>query len=82
MQTVKVHEFVFADGQPFGCGTALELEYWQREGIIDPAARLGDCIGEEPSSEDERRKTCWGIGDFLDGGIDPTGERIAPELLA
>jgi len=82
MQTVKVHEFIFADGQPFGCGTALELKYWQSEGVIDPEARLGSYLCDEPASEDERRKTCWGIGDFLDNVIDPTGEAIDPGLLA
>lgn len=66
MATVPVYEFVFADGTSFGCGTALELRYWQQEGIIDPEARLGKLIGHEPASEDERRKSCWGIGDFLD----------------
>ena len=85
MQTVTVYEFIFADGMSFGCGTALELKYWQREGVIDPAARLGSRLGEEPASEDARRKTCWGIGDFLDAlpaALDPTGERIDPGLLA
>lgn len=83
MSFVAVHEFVFADGKPFGLGSALELKYWQSEGVIDPDARLGKIIGQEDASEDERRKTCWGIGDFLDNvTFDPTGERIAPELLA
>ncbi len=59
MQTVKVHEFIFADGQPFGCGTALELKYWQSEGVIDPEARLGSYLCDEPASEDERRS--WGV---------------------
>lgn len=62
---VNVHEFLFADGTSFGCGTALELAYWQREGIVDPEAKLGKVIGTEPASEDERRKTLWGIGDFM-----------------
>ena len=66
MATVPVYEFLFADGSSFGCGTALELRYWQQEGIIDPEARLGAIISHEPASEDERRKSCWGIGDFLD----------------
>ena len=66
MTTVPVYDFVYADGTAFGCGTALELRYWQQEGIIDPEARIGNLIGHEPASEDERRKTCWGIGDFLD----------------
>lgn len=66
MATVSVYDFVFADGSSFGCGTELELRYWQREGIIDPDARLGELIGQEPASEDDRRKSCWGIGDFLD----------------
>lgn len=63
---VNVHEFLFADGTSFGCGTALELAYWQREGIVDPEAKLGKVIGTEPAIEDERRKTLWGIGDFMD----------------
>lgn len=63
---VNIHEFLFADGSSFGCGTALELAYWQHEGIIDPDAKLGKVIGTEPGSEDERRKTLWGIGDFMD----------------
>lgn len=85
MQTVSVYEFVFADGEGFGCGTSLELAYWQREGVIDPAAKLGKFLCLEAASEDERRKTCWGIGDFIDGipfVTDPTGENIDPGLLA
>lgn len=66
METVAVYEFVFADGKAFGCGTELELRYWQQEGIIDPRATTGKLIGKEPASEDARRKTCWGIGAFLD----------------
>lgn len=62
---VEVYEFQFADGECFGCGTALELAYWQREGIVDPEAKLGKVVGNEPASEDERRKTLWGIGDFM-----------------
>lgn len=65
-KTIPVYEFVFANGDAFGCGTALELHYWQSEGIIDPDARIGRLLGYEPASEDERRKSCWGIGDFLD----------------
>lgn len=64
--TINVYDFIFADGTSFGCGTACELAFWQREGIIDPDARLGRVIGHEPASEDERRKALWGIGDFLD----------------
>jgi len=85
MQTVTVYDFVFADGVSFGCGTALELKYWQQEGVIDPDARLGSPLCEEPASEDARRKTCWGIGDFLDTlpvSVDPTGEHIDAGLLA
>jgi hypothetical protein len=63
---VNVHEFLFADGTSLGCGTALELAYWQSEGIIDPEAKLGKVICTEPASEDERRKSLWGIGDFMD----------------
>lgn len=63
--TVAVHEWVFADGQSFGCGTECELRYWQSEGIVDPDARLGRVISHEPASEDERRKQCWGLADFL-----------------
>lgn len=66
MEMVTVHEFVFADGKSFGCGTACELAYWQHEGIIDPDARLGKVIGREPASEDARRKALWGISDFID----------------
>ena len=58
---INVYDFVFADGVSFGCGTELELSYWQAEGVIDPTASLGKLIGQEPASEDERRKVCWGI---------------------
>ena len=61
----NVHEFLFADGTSFGCGTALELAYWHAEGIIYPAAKLGKIISTEPAREDERRKALWGIGDFM-----------------
>lgn len=63
---VAIHEWLFADGKSFGCGTPLEFEYWQREGVVDPEARLGGIIGYEPASEDARRKVCWGLADFLD----------------
>lgn len=64
MPTVTVYEWLFADGTSFGCGTALELDYWQREGVVDPEARLGRVLGQEPASEDERRKTMWGLADW------------------
>lgn len=63
--TIPVHEFLFADGTSFGCGSALELAYWQHEGVIDPDAMLGPIIGHEPASEDARRMKCWGISEFL-----------------
>lgn len=63
---IEVYEWVFPNGTSFGCGTECELRYWQREGIVDPDARLGKFIGKDTASEDERRKTCWGLGDFLD----------------
>lgn len=60
---VNVYEWVFEDGQSFGCGTKCEFEYWQAEGVVDPDARLGEIICQEPLSEDERRKALWGIGE-------------------
>lgn len=66
MQIVPVYEWVFSDGKPFGCGTKCELAYWQREGIVDPDARLGMVLGHEPASEDERRKAMWGLADWHD----------------
>ena len=64
--TVEIHEWLFADGASFGCGTPLELAYWQREGIVDPEARLGPVIGHEPASEDARRKALWGLAEWHD----------------
>jgi len=66
MDRVAIHDWQFADGTSFGCGTACELAYWQAEGIVDPEAKLGRVIGDEPQSEDERRKALWGIGEWHD----------------
>lgn len=64
--TIPIHDWIFADGTSFGCGTECELRYWQSEGIVDPAACLGRIISHEPVSEDERRKVLWGIGEWHD----------------
>lgn len=61
MQKVTVYDWVLADGTPFGCGTALEFDYWTREGVNPQGSRLADVITHEPASEDERRKAAWGI---------------------
>lgn len=63
---VAIHEWVFADGKAFGCGSALELSYWQKEGIVDPDAKLGRVISYEPQSEDERRRKMWGLAEWHD----------------
>jgi len=63
---VDIHEWQFADGKVFGCGTALELRYWQQEGIVDPDATLGKVIDRESARDDERRKTMWGLADWHD----------------
>lgn len=56
---VEVYEFVRADGTGLGCGTALELAHWQKEGVLDATDKLGRVIGKEPASLDERRKLAW-----------------------
>lgn len=56
---IEVYEFVRADGAVFGCGTSLELSYWQSEGVMDATDKLGKVIGYEPPSKDERRKAAW-----------------------
>lgn len=63
---IKIYDWIFADGTSFGCGTECELRFWQSQGIVDPEARLGVCIGEEPASEDARRKVMWGLADWHD----------------
>lgn len=62
----NVYEWQFADGEVFGCGTELELRYWQQEGIVDPDAVLGRVVSTEPASQDERRKAMWGLADWHD----------------
>ena len=64
--TVEVHDWLFTDGTSFGCGTAVELAYWQAEGIVDPSAKLGAFIAHEPASEDARRKAMWGLAEWHD----------------
>jgi hypothetical protein len=59
MQTVPVYEWLLADGTPFGCGTKVEFDYWLSEGVNEADSRLGDIMGHEPASEDERRKLAW-----------------------
>lgn len=63
---VDIYEWLFPDGSTLGHGTKAELAYWQQEGIIDPAVVLGDVFTSNKVTEDARRATCWGIGEFLD----------------
>lgn len=61
MQKVPVYDWVLENGRPFGCGTALEFNYWSSEGVIPQGSRLAKVITHEPASEDERRKAAWGL---------------------
>lgn len=56
---VEVYEFLAADGTGIGCGTALELAHWQKEGVLQPTDKLGAIIGYEKAAADERRKLAW-----------------------
>lgn len=59
MATIAVYEWLAGDGTGLGCGTKVELEYWQSEGVIDADASLGRTIAHEPASEDARRQLAW-----------------------
>lgn len=66
MTTISVHEWTYPDGKTFGCGTKVEFDYWKAEGVIDPESVFGECLGQEPASEDERRRKGGGLADMLD----------------
>jgi hypothetical protein len=57
MKTVPVYEWVAKDGTVLGCGTRVELDHWEDEGVF--TAHLGKVLCHEPASEDERRKRAW-----------------------
>lgn len=59
MALIPVYEWVAGDGSGLGCGTAVELEYWRSEGVLEDDARLGKVITHEPASEDARRQAAW-----------------------
>jgi hypothetical protein len=56
--TVEVFDFML-HGRGIGCGTKFEFEYLKAEGILPEETALGEVIGCEPASEDERRKAAW-----------------------
>lgn len=56
---VDVFNWIDAEGQEVGCGTAFELSHWQAEGVEDDSTTLGDVIGQEPAYCDENRKALW-----------------------
>lgn len=59
--TVPVYEWLASDGAEFGCGTQVEFDYWQREGVNPPDAKLGKVLCHEPVSEDAKRRLAWGL---------------------
>lgn len=61
MTTVPVYEWLLADGTSIGCGTKLEMEYWQAQGVNRADDRLGEVLCHEPASEDDRRRKAWGV---------------------
>jgi hypothetical protein len=60
MAKVAIHEFIFEDGTPTGCGTALELQHWTDQGVFEGVV-LGKVIGYEPAICDRKRAAQWGL---------------------
>lgn len=56
---IEVYEFIAADGTGLGCGTALELAHWKKEGVLSQTDRLGAIIGYENPSKDQQRKIAF-----------------------
>ena len=59
--SVSVFRWLDAAGKLIGCGTQLEFDHWQAQGIVPADATLGEKIGDEPASLDAQRKAQWGI---------------------
>lgn len=55
---VPVYEWFDGDVE-IGLGTELEFNHWRAEGVLGETARLGDVLGQEPASEDEKRMALW-----------------------
>ena len=61
MRTVPVYEWNLPDGSSTGLGTALEFEYWKREGTIPEGAEIGAVLCHEPVAADAKRAKAWGF---------------------
>jgi hypothetical protein len=58
--SVPVYDWVL-DGVTFGCGTKLEFDYWNNEGVNPKELQLGGIITYENPAEDQKRLKLWGI---------------------
>ncbi len=61
MAQVAVYEWVGPDGTGLGCGTRVEFDYWQSQGVIADDDKLGELLTHEPADQDAKRIAAWGI---------------------